>query len=483
MRDTGIGIPKEKHALIFQSFSQADTSTTRKYGGTGLGLTISQRLVELMGGRIWIESDAGRGSTFHFTAKFTRTHAGAGAALPPPVQLHGLPVLVVDDNATNRRILEEVLRSWHMTVTAVDGARPALAALERAGSAGEPFALVLIDGHMPEMDGFALAERIQETPQTPGTTLVMLTSGGQPGDVARCRELGIASYLMKPIKQSDLLRAIGGALRLTAQVEPGTGLAPAAGRASRRPLHVLLAEDNLVNQRLAVRLLEKAGHTAVIAGNGREALAALERQRFDVVLMDVEMPEMGGFEATGHIREREKANGGHVPIVAMTAHALKGDRDRCLAAGMDGYVAKPIHAEDLRRTIEALLPPTAPAAEAAPPDDGEALDEAAALACVGGDRQLLGELIDVFAAQCPRWLAEVREAVARGDSARLRLTAHTIKGAVGNFGAHGAFEEAQRLEGMGRDGELSSAAVAYAALERHLSRLLSELAAFAKESA
>ncbi len=391
-------------------------------------------------------------------------------------------MLVVDDNATNRRILEEVLRQWQMTVTAVDGARPALAALERAGSAGEPFALVLIDGHMPDMDGFALAERIQQTPTAPGTTLVMLTSGGQPGDVGRCRELGIASYLMKPIKQSDLLRAIGSALRLTAQVEPRTGLVPGVGRLSRRPLHVLLAEDNLVNQRLAVRLLEKAGHTAVIAGNGREALAALERERFDVVLMDVEMPEMGGFEATGLIRAKEKAKGGRIPIIAMTAHALKGDRERCLAAGMDDYVAKPIHAEELRRVINALVPPTAneaaPAAAA-----GESLDAVAALASVGGDRQLLNELIGVFTAQCPRWLSEMREAVARGDGARLRLVAHTLKGAVGNFRAKGAFDEAQRLEEMGRDGDLASAAGACAALEQHLSRLMSDLSALAGKSA
>jgi CheY-like chemotaxis protein len=480
VRDTGIGIPKEKHALIFQSFSQADTSTTRKYGGTGLGLTISARLIEMMGGRVWVESESGHGSTFHFTAKFARPRGAAVAAEPPPVKLHGLTVLVVDDNATNRRILEEVLRHWHMAVTAVDGARAALAALERAGDGGEPFSLVLIDGHMPGMDGFALAERIQQAPQTAGTTLVMLTSGGQPGDVARCRELGIASYLMKPIKQSDLLRAIGSALRLTAQVEPRTGLAP-AGRVNRRPLRVLLAEDNLVNQRLAVRLLEKAGHSSVIAGNGREALAALEREPFDLVLMDVEMPEMGGFEATGLIRRRERETGRHVPIIAMTAHALKGDRERCLAAGMDGYVAKPIHAEDLRRVIDALLPQTD--AGPAPSADGEPLDPAAALECVGGDRKLLGELVEVFADQCPRWLSEIREAVARGDAARLRLAAHTIKGAVGNFRARRAFEEAERLEWMGRDGDLASAAVACAALEQHLTRLLVALTALVRESA
>jgi CheY-like chemotaxis protein len=477
VRDTGIGIPKEKHALIFQSFSQADTSTTRKYGGTGLGLTISQRLVEMMGGRIWVESEVGRGSSFHFTARFARQR-GTAADRPaaPPVELRGMSVLVVDDNATNRRILEEVLGHWQMKVTAADGGRAALAALERAGAAGEPFALALIDGHMPGMDGFTLAERIQQEPQTAGTTLVMLTSGGQPGEVARCRELGIASYLMKPIKQSDLLRAISSALRLTAQFEPHTGPAPAPARPSQRPLRVLLAEDNLVNQRLALRLLEKAGHAAVVAGNGREALALLERQPFDMVLMDVEMPDMGGFEATAVIREREKKSGRHVPIVAMTAHALKGDRERCLAAGMDGYVAKPIQAQELRRVMDELAPP--PAAAPAPPD--AVLDEAAALACVGGDRQLLVEISRVFAAQCPRWLADIREAIAQGDASRLRHAAHTLKGAVGNFRARGAFDEAQRLETMGRDGNLASAAGACATLEKQLDRLLPALAALSE---
>jgi CheY-like chemotaxis protein len=371
VRDTGIGIPAEKHALIFQSFSQADVSTTRKYGGTGLGLTISARLVEMMGGRIWVESEAGKGSTFHFTAGFGRARSPVGeraAAVdgspvgPPSVLLRGLPVLVVDDNATNRRILQEVLTNWEMKVTVVDGARPALAALERARGAGEPFSLALIDGHMPGMDGFMLAERIQQSPQTAGTTLVMLASGGQPGEVARCRQLGIASYLLKPIKQSDLLRTITTALRLSGQRAPRPAPAPAQPP-QRRPLRILLAEDNLVNQRLAVRLLEKQGHTVAVTGDGTEALALLEQQSFDLVLMDVEMPQMGGFEATGIIREKEKQSGRHVPIIAMTAHALKGDRERCLAAGMDSYVAKPIQARELWQVIDELSPQSA----AAPP--------------------------------------------------------------------------------------------------------------------
>ncbi len=482
VRDTGIGIPREKHGQIFQSFSQADTSTTRKYGGTGLGLTISRRLVEMMGGRIWIESEVGQGSTFHFTATFGRPRGAPAERAPAPrVTMPGLPVLVVDDNATNRRILEKALAGWAMRPTCVEGGEQALAALGRAHQAGEPFALVLIDGHMPGMDGFTLADRIQRTPQTAGATLVMLTSGGQPGEAARCRELGIASYLMKPIKQSDLLRAISSALHLTSQGEPRPGPVPAAPRGLQRPLRVLLAEDNMVNQRLAVRLLEKAGHTAVVVGNGREAVAALERQPFDLVLMDVEMPDMNGFEATAVIREQEKKTGRHVPIVAMTAHALKGDRERCLAAGMDGYVPKPIQAPELRRVMEELVPPgPAPQGAAAAEPDGEAWDSSDALECVGGDRQLLAEICQVFAAQCPRWRADLRDAIARGDAARLCRTAHSLKGAVGNFRARAAFDQAQRLEAMGRDGDLTSAADVCARLETELDRLLPALAALAQ---
>jgi CheY-like chemotaxis protein len=327
-----------------------------------------------------------------------------------------------------------------------------------------------------------LAERIRQEPRGAGSTLVMLTSGGQPGEAARCRELGIASYLMKPIKQSDLLRAITAALRLTSQGEPLAAPAAAPPAGSGRRLRVLLAEDNLVNQRLAVRLLEKAGHTAVVVGNGKEALAALERQPFDLVLMDWEMPEMGGLEATAAIREREKKVGEHVPIIAMTAHALKGDRERCLAAGMDGYVPKPIQAQELRQVIAAVVPPEAPSAAAAPAA-APVLDASATLERVGGDRELLAELYHLFTEQCPVWLAEIRDAISRADADRLRRAAHTLKGAVGNFGAQAAHEAAQRLETMGRDGDLADAAATCAELERQLQRLMPALAAVAAEEA
>ncbi len=356
--DTGIGIAPEQQEQIFEAFTQADASTTRRYGGTGLGLTIASRLVELMGGRLRVESALGRGSTFHFTAHLAPAKEPVGRSAAAPVYLRDLPVLVVDDNATNRRVLQEMLAHWGLRPTVVDGGQAALAALEQARAAGTPFLLVLLDGHMPEMDGFALAERIQQGPEGARITVVMLTSAGGPEDIARCRQLGIHAYLMKPIKQSELFNTLVKALGSPVpRLEPTAAGPQPASPAGRRPLQVLLAEDNPVNQKLAVRLLEKQGHTVAVANNGKEALAALERQPFDLVLMDVEMPEMGGLEATTAIRRKEQETGRHVPIIAMTAHAMKGDRERCLAAGMDGYVSKPIPAKDLFAVIADLLPP------------------------------------------------------------------------------------------------------------------------------
>ena len=354
--DTGIGIPAAKLGLLFQAFSQVDGSTTRKYGGTGLGLAISARLVGMMGGRVWAESEEGKGSTFHFTARFGLSKSPAArAARRGPEELRGLRVLVVDDNATNRRILQEMLVGWQMQPAVVESGREALAALERARDAGAPFPLVLLDNMMPEMDGFMLAEQIRRRPDLAGATLMMLSSADRHGDVARCREVGVAAYLAKPVKQSDLLNAI---LTVLAPARGPVGSQPASGRPafekSLRCLRVLLTEDNAINQRLAVRLLEKRGHTVTVAGNGREALEALSRGRFDVVLMDVEMPEMDGYETTAAIRAREEGTGGHVPIIAMTAHAMKGHREQCLAAGMDGYVSKPLQARDLFDAVEGL---------------------------------------------------------------------------------------------------------------------------------
>ena len=476
VRDTGIGIAPEQQAKLFRAFSQADTSTTRKYGGTGLGLAISARLIELMGGRVWLESEVGRGSTFHFTVRFAPASGPvASPVLADPARIRGLSVLVVDDNATNRLILQEMLTNWGMRPTTVDGGLAALAALEQGR---EPFGLVLLDAMMPEMDGFTLAERMKKAPNVAGATVMMLSSAGQWEDAARCRALGVAAYLTKPIRQSTLLDAIMTALgaeravaRVPAADGPGWGKAP-------RILRVLLAEDNAVNQKLAVRLLEKRGHRVTVAGNGREALTALDRERFDAVLMDIQMPVMDGFAATAAIRERERTTGAHLPVIAMTAHAMKGDRENCLSQGMDGYVTKPLRPEALFAALEGLAGGAVASDGPAPPPPppAEVFDKAAALKRVGGDDDLLRELAGLCADECPKLMAEIREAVARKDAAKLRIAAHTLKGSVATFAADEAAAAALRLEEMGRGGRWDGVDDALAEVEAAVGRLRPALA-------
>ncbi len=365
--DTGIGIPPEKQKLIFDPFSQADTSTTRKYGGTGLGLTISLRLVTMMGGKIWVESEIDRGSRFHFTLplKSSEKKAEVGTIAPPEI-LRGVKVLVVDDNRTNRRILEGMLKRWDMKTTPVAGGEEALAELSAGRKTGEPFALILTDMHMPGMDGFTLVERILQRPELATATIMMLTSAGHRGDAERCKQLGIAAYLLKPIRQSELREAIArvlGAREQNGAIPLVTRFSLQDARDPSEVLYVLLAEDNLVNQRLATRLLEKRGHRVAVAANGREALEAVGKEAFDLVLMDVQMPDMDGLEATASIRAAEKMTGKHQPVVALTAHAMKGDEEKCLAAGMDGYLAKPIRPHELDGVLEKYLAMRADAAK------------------------------------------------------------------------------------------------------------------------
>lgn len=359
IKDTGIGIPKEKQKTIFDSFAQVDGSTSRKYGGTGLGLAISSQLVELMGGRIWVESKVGKGSSFHFTANFNLPQeTEKRPVLSSLSSLKNLPVLVVDDNATNRFVLEETLLNWGMNSYAVSTGRAALRELKRAERGEKGYALVLIDSYMPGMDGFSLAEKIKSSPNLSETTVIMLTSGGARGDAARCRQLGISAYLMKPVKQSDLLDAIMMALGTPAKSRDRIPLITRHSlRESRLALRILLVEDNIINQKLTTRILEKQGHSVVVANNGKEAIDHLKRQNLDLILMDVQMPEMDGFEATAAIREKEKKTGGHIPIVAMTAHAMTGDRERCLKAGMDDYLSKPLKPDHLVEVIHGIFEP------------------------------------------------------------------------------------------------------------------------------
>jgi PAS domain S-box-containing protein len=480
IRDTGIGISPEKLAQVFEPFVQADSSTTRKYGGTGLGLAITARLVEMMGGRVWAESAPGSGSTFHFTARFPLQGRSPSKLLSPrPAVPEGLRVLVVDDNATNRRILEDMLAGWQMRPMAVADARTALAELERAAAAGEPFPLLLLDACMPGVDGFMLAEEVRKRPPLAGVLIMMLSSADRQADGARCHDLGISLYLTKPIRQADLRDALIKALRdpLRTPLPPGwkRGKSPEPAAPAGASLRILLAEDNIVNQKLATRLLEKQGHRVTVVGDGAAAVRAADQGVFDLVLMDVQMPGMGGLEATALIRARERVSGRHVPVVAMTARAMKGDREECLAAGMDGYVSKPIQPGQLFEAIETAVR----SAPAAPPPPGgpagDVFDPAAMRERLGDDDALLRELVELFQGDCPGLLQRVATAVQARDPEALRQAAHTLKGSASNFGATDATRLALRLEEMGRTGNLTGADEVNAQLEAALRRLLEAL--------
>jgi PAS domain S-box-containing protein len=469
VRDTGIGIPADKHRTIFDAFAQVDTSTTRKYGGTGLGLAISTELVKMMDGAMSLESEVGRGSAFRFTARL-RLPPTAEVPEPPTllVELRDLSVLVVDDNATNRRILSEMLSNWRMRPMAVASAGEALEELNRALSTGTPHVLAIVDALMPGTDGYTLTERIRADSRLAATRVIMLTSAG-PGGRGRARKAGVTLFLTKPVKQSDLLDAI---VTVMARARgPGRG-APASREKHRaaKALEILVAEDNPMNQKLVLRLLEKWGHRPTLARNGREAYQATARKAFDLVLMDVQMPEWSGLEATEAIRKREKGGGKHLPIVAMTAHAMKGDRERCLAAGMDGYVAKPLDARELYETINGFG------------GDGTRaglLDETALLNGVRGDRKLLRELVEIFLADTPPRLAAVRAAVAKGDAPALAAAAHSIKSSVGVFSKSGVFEAARALETQGRESDLRGGRESLARLESEMDRLTESLGSLA----
>jgi two-component system, sensor histidine kinase and response regulator len=467
--DTGIGVPADKHLTIFEAFSQADGSTTRRFGGTGLGLTISTTLVQMMGGRIWLESAEGAGSTFHFTVPLEIATLATEPQIDPV--LAGLPTLIVDDNAVNQRIFIEQLSRWQMAPTAVSGGEAAMEALQSAARAGHPFRLVLLDANMPGLDGFAVAARIAADPELRLAPVMMLTSSGQWGEAGRSRQLGIAAYLTKPVEQGNLFTQIRRVLQKAA-IDPVTpsGTAGAAD-ATLTACKILLAEDNVVNQRVAVGLLEKRGHHVTVANNGREAVDAVLRERFDVVLMDVQMPVMGGIEATGAIRMHEATAGGHVRIIAMTAHAMSGDRDRCLAAGMDGYLSKPINQAVLSKVIER-------GGDGDLPSPRAAIDKSGLLARVGGDVDLMREVIHLFLEDCPMRLSAIRAAVVSGNAEALRNAAHALRGAAGTLSAAGVVDAALVLERLGAENKMAPAEAAWKTLNAeaaHLAAALQEL--------
>ncbi len=468
--DTGIGISPGQRRTIFEPFEQADGSTTRKYGGTGLGLAIASKLVELMGGRIWAEGELGRGSIFRFTATFG---LGIGSGLTDrhrhAAPIAGLPVLVVDDNYTNRRILEEVLLSWGVNPSiAVDGPS-ALDALRAASRAGRPFEVALIDGMMPGMDGFDLAERVRGDAEFVTPLMIMLTSGGQSGESERARRLGVSAYLTKPVRQSELFDTLMKVLAARHSAKAGAGttaperldVSAASPRPSTiRPLLILLAEDHVVNQKVAVCMLNGMGHDSVVVPDGRAAVEAWRSGSFDLILMDVQMPEMDGYEAVAAIREAEGPAGAHIPIVALTAHAMKGDRERCLRSGFDEYVAKPIRAEQLKAVIELMVrqEPVAQAKAPAPvgPPTAREFDRQAALDGLGGDVKLLGEVVGLFLDDCPRLLDEIDRAIRDADGASLKRLAHTVRGVASNFATPAVVEAAMTLELQGKAGEWQS---------------------------
>ena len=471
--DTGIGISPEQQRLIFDPFTQADASTTRKYGGTGLGLTICARLASMMGGRIWLESDVGRGSKFHFTAQFL----GAARLSEPEAlsneHLDGLRVLIVDDNRTNRRILREILKRSNLRTTEVESGEEALAELLSGQQAGDPYRLVLTDMNMPNMNGFMLVERIRQKQELSPAAIIVLTSSGQRGDVEQCRQLGITSYLFKPVRRAELLSAVSAALYLKAT--PPSRVAPPSREARTRgkSLHILLAEDNPINQQVAIRTLEKMGHSVVVANNGCEALKLSLSQSFDLVFMDIQMPEMDGITATKRLREARGATNPCVPIIAMTAHAAKGDRERCIEAGMDGYVSKPISAERLESAIAiAVSESKTVTPESSTAESGDLRGRNVTIwnaietqEKLGGDVELFQDVLRIFLKENPRHMATLRSAIAHQQAELIEKTAHSLKGELGYLGVPRLMQGARELEEMGQKGNLEQATALFTALE------------------
>ncbi|MFT5324794.1 MAG: two-component system sensor histidine kinase/response regulator [Planctomycetaceae bacterium] len=491
--DTGIGIQKEKLKSVFQAFEQADTSTTRQYGGTGLGLTICSRLTQLMNGSVWAESDLGKGSTFHFTARL------AVSDTPPRVStkriVQGSRVLIVDDNATNRLILDEMLTNWGIETSCVEGVDEAIESLRKAREAGKSYDLVLSDVHMPQKDGFALAAEIRKDEKLAGAVIMMLTSGDRSEDVEQCRKFGVSAYIRKPIKQSELFDSMVAVLAIDGTGDSASQQAEDSERTEViiPPLRVLLAEDSVVNQKLALALLKKWGHTGTVANNGKAAVDLATNETFDVVLMDVQMPEMDGLEATRQIRQSEVGTDRHLPIIAMTAHAMKGDRELCLESGMDDYVSKPVRpwqlinalsrffAEDARTVgvsrEEATRVETRNGGDSAPAESYQ-VDWPVALRITQGDRDLLREIAGAFLEESRIVLADLKYAIKKEDAPTAQRMAHTIKANFRTFGVTDAHDLAFECEKAGKAGDLKFVAENLAEIQKASKVVSSQLRAF-----
>jgi signal transduction histidine kinase/CheY-like chemotaxis protein len=452
VRDTGIGISEENQKRIFNAFEQADGSTTRQFGGTGLGLSISSELVRMMGGRIWVESELRKGSVFRFCATFGLSKVNLQKTQPLPAGLHNVPVLVVDDNTTNLRILQDALIQWGMTPHLASSAIEGIDAMKRAQANAAPVQLVLVDFLMPGIDGFMMVAKIQEDASLRGVPVIMLTSSSDSGLPMRCREAGIHHCISKPVRLAELFDTVCQVLSAPRQTksetpprEPLPDSESASGNDADptvRPLRILVAEDNLTNQKLIMHLLEKWGHRPVLANNGQEALDALNGGTFDLILMDLQMPLLDGLEATGRIRGCEQLTGEHIPIIAMTAHALVGDKERCLAAGMDAYISKPIQPPVLLGLLQKwgmgggrVASQTVARIDPADAIQGDAVNIDLVLEQLEGDRALLHELVELFLGELPALLAKLRVSIQNGDSAGVGQAAHKLKGSVSVFGA------------------------------------------------
>jgi len=490
IEDTGVGIPEHKLEEVFESFSQADSSMSRRFGGTGLGLAITSGLVRMMGGDISVRSAEGVGSTFTFTVRLCEATDTRRPSSPVQRDLTGVRALAVDDNEASRRIVTEFAERIGLEVAGASSGEEALRTLDEAHAEGRPVHLALLDRHMPEMGGFELAERIRADRRYDDLILVAFTAAGEPGDGARCAELGISSYLLKPLAPAELRDAL---LMTMAKSREARGKGELVTRHSLREarlnLKILLAEDNPVNQRLAITVLQRFGHDVHLAQTGLEVLEALDtHDDFDVILMDIQMPEMDGIEATRRIREREAADGGFIPIVAMTAHAMVGDRERFLEAGMNDYVSKPVSRGRLRevlrgigRTASTDEPEPAPTRDDPQDDPGPAFDRDELLSRTERDAELIRSLVEVFRSDGPNLVAAIEAALDDGDAQRLENAAHTLKGALGVFGARASVERAIRMEGFGRDGELDEARALYGKLRDGVEALEEELREFAAQ--